>query len=56
MDPGSSYHVRFVEVEAWGTPAAKEHSAVGWFTLGELVGMPLAPTDALFVRSLRTET
>jgi 8-oxo-dGTP pyrophosphatase MutT (NUDIX family) len=54
-DPGSTYHIRFVEVEASGTAAAKEHSAVGWFTLDELVVMALAPTDAAFVRSLRKE-
>jgi len=54
-DTGSPYHIRFVEIEAAGVPDAKEHAEVGWFTLGELVAMPLAPTDALFVRSRRKE-
>jgi 8-oxo-dGTP pyrophosphatase MutT (NUDIX family) len=55
-DPGSTYHIRFVEIEASGTPTAREHSEVGWFTLDELASMALAPTDAAFVRSLRKET
>ena len=51
-DPGSPYRIRFLEAEVSGTVEAREHSAVGWFTPDELAGMPLAPSDAAFVRTL----
>lgn len=51
-DPGSAYLIRFVEVEVAGQVEAREHSAVGWFTPGELAAMPLAPSDAAFVAGL----
>jgi 8-oxo-dGTP pyrophosphatase MutT (NUDIX family) len=49
-DPGSPYMIRFVEAVVSGEPQAIEHSEVGWFTAAELATMPLAPTDAAFVR------
>lgn len=49
QDPGSPYLIRFIEVAIEGNPVALEHSEVGWFTLDELRGMPLAPSDAAFV-------
>ncbi len=54
-DPHSPYRIRFFEVEVSGTVDAREHSAVGWFTPKELAGMPLAPSDAAFVRTLLDE-
>jgi len=44
--------IHFVEVETEGEPVALEHSEVGWFTAAELEGLPLAPADAQFVRTL----
>jgi 8-oxo-dGTP diphosphatase len=52
-DDGSPFVIHFVEVETAGTPAAFEHSEVGWFTLEQLTTLPLAPSDARFVRHLR---
>jgi mutator protein MutT len=52
QDPGSRYRIRFLQVEVSGALEAREHSAVGWFTPEELAGMPLAPSDAAFVRTL----
>jgi mutator protein MutT len=52
-DPDSPFVIRFVEAEVEGRPEAREHSQVGWFTLEELEGMALAPTDAAFVDALR---
>lgn len=52
-DPGSPYLIRFIEAEIRGTPAPIEHSEVGWYTLEELDAMPLAPSDAAFVRDRR---
>lgn len=51
-DPGGVYEIVFLPVEIEGTPTAHEHEALGWFTLGTLRDMPLAPSDAAFVRSL----
>jgi 8-oxo-dGTP diphosphatase len=51
-DGDSPFVVHFVEVEAEGEPAALEHSEVGWFTPAELAGLPLAPADARFVRTM----
>ncbi|MEK9509583.1 NUDIX domain-containing protein [Gemmatimonadota bacterium Y43] len=52
-DAGSPYVIRFIETEIRGTPRPLEHSEVGWFTLDELEAMPLAPSDAAFVRHRR---
>ncbi len=51
-DDGSPFVIHFVEVTAAGTPVPLEHSDVGWFALEEMVSMPLAPSDARFVRHL----
>jgi 8-oxo-dGTP diphosphatase len=48
-DPGSSFLIRFVEVEAAGEPRALEHLEVGWYQARELTTLSLAPTDARFV-------
>lgn len=49
-DPGSPFVIHFVEVEVRGEVAPAEHDEVGWFAPGQLVDMPLAPSDARFVR------
>lgn len=51
-DEGSPFVIHFVEVQATGIPASLEHSEVGWFTLEQLITLPLAPSDAQFVRHL----
>jgi mutator protein MutT len=51
-DPDSRFVIRFIEVEVKGSPEAREHSSVGWFSPAELAGMPLAPSDAAFVARL----
>jgi 8-oxo-dGTP pyrophosphatase MutT (NUDIX family) len=51
-DDGSPFVIHFVEVKASGIPVPLEHTEVGWFGLEELVAMPLAPSDARFVRYL----
>ena len=48
-DGASPFVIEFFPVAAEGEPEALEHSAVGWFLLEELKGMPLAPADARFV-------
>lgn len=55
-DSGSAFVIHFVEVEVAGEPDAREHTAVGWFTPPELLAMPLAPSDARFVRHLMGAT
>jgi len=49
-DPGSPFLIRFVAVEVDGEPRALEHHEVGWYAPEELLRLPLAPSDALFVR------
>jgi len=51
-DPGSPFHILFMDTVAPGIPLAHEHEAVGWFTPAELAPMPLAPSDRLFARTL----
>jgi 8-oxo-dGTP diphosphatase len=50
MDPGSSFLIRFVEVQVEGEPRALEHSELGWFSPDVLRRLALAPSDARFVR------
>lgn len=47
-DPGSPFVIHFVEIEAQGTPEAREHSEIGWFTPDELQRATLAPSDQAF--------
>ena len=51
-DPGSPFHILFMDAVATGTPRAHEHEAIGWFTPDELGPMPLAPSDRRFALSL----
>ena len=51
-DPGSPFRIHFVEVEAAGAPAPREHTELGWFTPSELAELELAPADRRFADSL----
>lgn len=51
-DPGSEFMIAFVPVEIRGEPECIEHTALRWGTLGELVTLPLAPSDRRFVEHL----
>jgi 8-oxo-dGTP pyrophosphatase MutT (NUDIX family) len=51
-DAGSPFVIEFYETAAKGTPEAREHTEIGWFTADELVRMDLAPADAWFARTL----
>jgi mutator protein MutT len=51
-DPGGVYEIVFLPVTIEGEPVPHEHEAVGWFEGSDLLTMPLAPSDAAFVRSL----
>jgi mutator protein MutT len=48
LDPGATYLIEFVEVEAVGDPVAHEHTEVAWLGTAELIELPLAPADAAF--------
>ena len=52
-DEGSAFLIEFFETTATGTPEAREHTEVGWFTVAELGSLELAPADARLVRELR---
>jgi 8-oxo-dGTP diphosphatase len=54
QDPGSAFVIQFVEVVAVGEPNALEHDEVRWISIDQAAGLPLAPSDAAFVRSPRT--
>lgn len=51
-DPGGVYEIVFLPVTIAGDPTAHEHEALGWFTREALAHMPLAPSDAAFVRAV----
>lgn len=53
-DDDSPYVIDFYAVAATGTPAAREHSEVGWFAIDELTDLRLAPADRTFVEGLTT--
>lgn len=48
-DDGSPFVIEFYAVEVTGSPVAREHEEVGWFSAEALEGMPLAPADRAFV-------
>lgn len=48
-DPGSSFLVRFLDVDIRGEPEPNEHAEIGWFEPDSLPTLRLAPCDALFV-------
>lgn len=49
MDEGSPYLIAFIPVGISAEPVAIEHSAVAWFPLGDLLNLPLAPSDRRYV-------
>jgi 8-oxo-dGTP diphosphatase len=51
-DPGSMYVIIFTEVEIEGIPIPCEHVELRWASLVEIQGLPLAPSDRLFVKML----
>lgn len=51
-DSGSPFVIAFCPVEMQGEPHALEHDDLRWCTVSELKSLPLAPTDATFVRWL----
>jgi 8-oxo-dGTP diphosphatase len=48
-DSGAPFVIRFHRVAVRGEARPLEHDEVGWFTLGELETLELAPADARFV-------
>lgn len=53
QDPGSPYLIEFIEVSVTGDPRNLEHEAIGWFGLGEMATLELAPSDRRFFEFLR---
>jgi len=51
-DVGSPFVIEFFEAVVDGSPAAREHDALGWFTVEQLRVMALAPADADFAARL----
>jgi mutator protein MutT len=49
-DADSEFTIAFLPVEILGQPICHEHSALLWATQAQLMELPLAPTDAAFVR------
>jgi 8-oxo-dGTP diphosphatase len=50
-DPGTRYDIVFLPTLIDGEPQPLEHDALEWHTPESLLLLPLAPSDALFVRS-----
>ena len=48
-DPGSRFAIVFVPVDIAGEPTCHEHIALAWGTPAELLALPLAPSDRVFV-------
>lgn len=51
-DHGSPFEIVFIDVLINGEPRAVEHTALMWASVPELVQMPLAPSDRIFVQHL----
>jgi 8-oxo-dGTP diphosphatase len=56
QDPGSNFVINFVDVIALGVPKPLEHTRVDWFTMQELLELPLAPSDRQFAEFLIRES
>ena len=50
-DPGSPFTIAFVPVEVKGGIVPLDHSAIAWGSPPELMKLPLAPSDRIFVES-----
>ncbi len=51
-DPASKFVFQFVDVEIRGEPSAREHSAIRWVRVPDLLALPLAPSEHAFARML----
>ncbi len=51
-DDGAPFVIAFVPVQICGEPRCLEHSQLAWATPRELLALPLAPSDRIFVESL----
>jgi mutator protein MutT len=51
-DPGSEFEIHFLPVEIAGEPESIEHIELRWATPGELLQLPLAPSDRRFAEVL----
>ena len=51
-EDGSNFVICFADVEAEGEPVLLEHSALDWLTVEQLLALPLAPSDRLFVEHM----
>ncbi len=49
QDPGSPYLIVFAPVHINGEPECREHIALRWGTLDEILNLPLAPSDRRYV-------
>lgn len=47
-DGEGPFVIDFVRVTVEGEAEAREHAEIGWFDLGELAELPLAPADRAF--------
>jgi len=52
VDPGSTFVIAFVPVQIEGEPTCLEHVNLTWGPPGDLLGLPLAPSDRAFVEYL----
>lgn len=52
-DTGSPFLIVFLPVEIDGEPKCLDHAAIRWLSIAEMIDLPLAPSDAKFVRHLR---
>jgi 8-oxo-dGTP diphosphatase len=44
-DSGSDFEIQFLRVYITGEPRCLEHASLAWITPGELLDLPLAPSD-----------
>ena len=52
QDPGSPYVIEFHPVDIQGQPRCMEHTAIQWVNSGELLALPLAPSDRQYALHL----
>lgn len=51
-DPKSPFQIVFLPVQIEGEPSPREHLELRWASIPELLELPLAPSDRVFVRHL----
>lgn len=47
-DPGSPFVIEFVPTVIEGEPICREHMALAWVAVRDLISLPLAPSDKRF--------